>query len=452
MLKTEQPVPRAKTLDKRPERIAWAITLTGFAIFCLITAASGMLGYRWWTRPTIAPISVEVQQQLAVQVQRAGLVRLEVLTDNQLNPGDRIMVIKESTPGPAAKLRFGSATVALWAGTDLLIGPFGRQWNDPTLATARFNLKSGQVQVDITDDDQTVVLEAGSSATPIVLERGRYRVRLLDPNSPTTAMAERADGRGLEVAVERGQAYVGNTTVRPGMLLQEVANKQSPRLTTWQLIRDGDFQQLVNDFNGQPGRVPSPWRRNVEATVEGARSTGQVRPTQNCVDALARTDCEQPYVRFVRMGGNDRGFSTAIQQQVEADVSAYQEVRLSAEIKIVWQSLSKAGETGTECPLLARVKYMNNEGQNLQMDYCYWAFEHAGRTGVTSNLPYIKTRQLQPNTWYPLDVDLKQELPGLVKIQEISFQANGHDYESLVSNVRLTAGGLADINSAGPNG
>lgn len=443
MLKTDQPVPRTKTL--RPERIAWLIVLSGFAVFCVIAAGAGVFTYRWWTRPQLAPITVEVQQQLAVQVQRAGSVRLEVPTTNELNPGDRLEVIKEATPGAAAKLNFGSASVVLWAGTNIQIGQFGRQLNDPSLATARFNLLNGQLLVDITDN-QRIEIDVGSRGKPIVLERGRYRVRLLDPDSPTTAIAERALGRGLEIAVERGQALFGDVTVRPGMLLQEVANKQTPRLTTWQLLRDATFQQLVNDtnpFRRQPSQTPSPWQLSVEATVEGAKKTGQVQAVQNCVDPIAGTDCERPYVRFVRLGGNDKGFSTAIQQQIDADVSSYREVRLAADLKIVDQSLSKAGETGTECPLLARVRYMNNEGQNLQTDYCFWAIDRG--TGVISNLPYIKTRQLQQGAWYPLDIDLKKELPNLVKIHEVSFQANGHDYDSQVSNVRLTASGIADL-------
>ena len=36
MLKTERPVPHTTTANQRVERIAWAIMLMGFALFCLV--------------------------------------------------------------------------------------------------------------------------------------------------------------------------------------------------------------------------------------------------------------------------------------------------------------------------------------------------------------------------------------------------------------------------------
>jgi len=59
-------------------------------------------------------------------------------------------------------------------------------------------------------------------------------------------------------------------------------------------------------------------------------------------------------------------------------------------------------------------------------------------------LPYIKTERLPQNEWVSLELDLTRDLPGLLKIENISFQANGHDYESHVAQARLTAEGLAE--------
>lgn len=444
MLKTEQPVPRAGVADKRPERIAWAILFAGFAIFCVVGIGGSVLAYRWWTRPPLGVIRAEVDQSLAVRVQRAGLVRLELLEDGkELNPGDRIAVSAEATPGAAATLRFGSAAVALWGGTNMQLGTFGRQWNDPT--TARLQMDSGQMLLEINQDDQRIEVSTGPDSRPIVLQgRGRYRVRIIEKTSPTTAIIEQDETRGVEIATERGLASIGSVEIKPGQRLVEVLGEQQPRRTQWELIRDGTFQGLV-DWVFRRSDVAPPWSSTVQPTAEGAAETGQVRPTQMCLDPLNWTDCEEPYLRLVRMGGNDKGFSTAIAQQIDADVASYQQVRLKARIKVVSQSLSQAGESGTECPLLIRVNYMNNAGRNLQKDYCFWAFDHPGRNGVISNLPYISTKQLPPDTWYDFDVDLKEQIPNLVKIHEVSFQANGHDYESQISTVQLTAEGLAEI-------
>lgn len=446
MLKTERPVPHSTTANQRVERIAWSIMLMGFALFCLIVLGSGVLVSRYALRPSVGDVNVQVEQNLAVLVQRAGILRLEVFNGEPLDSGDRILVIDEAVPGHAATLSFGSATLQLWAGTDLLVGGFGQQWNDPAGATSRFILQRGQVAIDIAGGSETVEVGLGSSAKPVVLKQGRYRLRILDPNAKTTAAAERADMLSYEVAVERGSAMLGSLQIEPGVKLVEAANRQTRDLLQWNLLRDGDFRQLTDDATPQTpvSATPSPWKRNVEGTVEGAERTGQVRPTQDCVDPIKRLECQTPYLRLIRAGGNDKGFSTAIEQAIDADVSSYRRVVLHANAKIVDQSLSKAGDTGTECPLLVRVRYTSDAGQGLQQDYCYWAFEYPDRSGTVSSLPYIITEQLRPKEWVALELDLTRDLPGLLKIEDVSFQANGHDYESHVAEVRLTAEGLAD--------
>lgn len=446
MLKTEQPMPQPRVIDRHPERIAWLVLLTAFGVFCVLATSGGSLAYRWWTAPDIGVLTAQVDQELAVQVQRAGLVKLEVLNDGELRPGDRVLVDAEAAPGPATTLRFGSAAIALWAGTDVYIGSFGAQWNDPAAATARLRMASGQMLIEIAENDQRLEIEISQRAQPIVLQgQGRYRIRVMEAGSPTTAAAEQTNSRGLEVATERGLALLGSVEVRPGQRLVEALNTQTPRRNQWNLVRDGNFQQLVDTFYNRQDMSQLPWKRNVQLTAEGAADTGQVRPEQDCIDPIARTDCNAAYIRLVRMGGNDKGFSTAIEQSINADVTSYQRVKLRAQIKVVSQSLSKAGESGTECPLLIRVMYGNTSGDNLQKDYCFWAYEYPGRNGVVSNLPYIETKQLVPDTWYAFDKDLKQDIPDLVSIQQVSFQANGHDYESQVSAVQLTADGLAEV-------
>jgi hypothetical protein len=445
MLKTERPATQTARATKRPERIAWLVLLSSFMLFCLISTAVGVSAYRWWMQPTVGVLTAEVDQPLAVQVQPAGLVQPIVLQSGQLNQGDRVIVRKEATPGPATTLRFDSATIALWPGSTMQIGRFGRQWNDTT--DARFLLESGQMLVELSGDELRLEVETGLASTPVLLQSpGRYRIRILGNDTPTQAAAERVTQPTLEVAAERGSATVGKTAVTRGYrLLQSADGQQDLKLTSWELLRDGNFQELVNSVFGSTPIGQLPWIYTVKPTAEGAADSGLVIPAQDCVDPLSRTGCQEPYVRLVRRGGNDKGFLTAIAQQVDADVASYQQLRLKADLKIVYQSLSKAGQSGTECPLLIRVVYTNHVAESLHKDFCYWAFDHANQNGVVSNEPHIETSRLMPNTWHSIDIDLKQELAHLVKIQEISFQANGHDYESHVRDAQLVGAGLADL-------
>ncbi len=150
-------------------------------------------------------------------------------------------------------------------------------------------------------------------------------------------------------------------------------------------------------------------------------------------------------MRLVRRGGNTRGYVTEVKQQINADVTSYRWVRLQADIKIVYQSLSKAGESGTECPLMIEITYSNSQAANVHKDYCYWAFEHPNQNGVVANYPFIATAQIPQNSWHLIDIELKEDLGQLVKIESISFQANGHDHESHVRDVELFGEGLVKV-------
>lgn len=446
MLKTEQPVQRASTSAKRPERVAWLVLLTSFGVFCLLCLASWTYVYRWWTQPSPSVVQATALQKLFVQVLPAGKIQPMLLQDRTLVPEDRVLVSPEAPPGPAASIQFGNATIALWAGTDLRVGQLQQMWSTPAVGPAPFELSSGQLLIELDESDEHLTLAIGGKlgGAPVVLASpGRYRVRILDNSSPTTAEAERQLGRGLEVATERGLARVGPNEIASGERLIEAGNRPQPKRNRWDLIRDGNFQQLVDDVYRQA--KSTTWGLSSNPTVVGAADTGNPIPTQACTDLIARTGCEEPYLRLVRKGGNTKGYVTAVKQQIDADVTSYRWVRLRAEIKIVHQSLSKAGESGTECPLMIEITYSNTQAANIHKDYCYWAFEHLNQNGVVANYSYIDTTQIPPNVWQPINIELKQDVGELVKLESISIQANGHDYESQVRNVELFGEGLVEV-------
>lgn len=446
MLKTEQPLQRAATSAKRPERMAWFVLLMSFSIFCLMGTTLGSYAYRWWTQPSPSVVQATALQKLFVQVQPAGKIQPMVLQDRTLDPDDRLLVSAEAPPGPAATIQFGSASIALWAGTDLRVGQLRQMWGTTAVGPAQFELTSGQLLIDLSGRDEQLTLAIGGNldSAPVFLTGpGRYRVRILDKDSPTTAEAERQIGPGLEVTTERGLARVGPNQIASGERLIAAGNTTQLRRNRWDLIRDGNFQQLVDDVYSQA--KSTTWGLSSNPTVVGAADTGNPIPTQACTDLITRTGCEEPYLRLVRKGGNTKGFVTAVKQQIDADVTSYRWVRLRGDIKIVHQSLSKAGESGTECPLMIEITYSNTQAANIHKDYCYWAFEHPNQNGVVGNYPYIDTTQISPYVWQPVNIELKQDVGELVKIESISFQANGHDYESQVRNVELFGEGLVEV-------
>ena len=148
-------------------------------------------------------------------------------------------------------------------------------------------------------------------------------------------------------------------------------------------------------------------------------------------------------MRLARLGGNEKDATTGVNQDIGADVAAYRSVILEADVRIDYQSLSKGGANGTECPLFARVLYANSKQTGLQQNFCFWAFDNG--SGEISAEPYIHSQRIEPKTWHHFNQDLRALIPDLRVIEQLSFYSNGHDYDASVADVSLWAEGLIDV-------
>lgn len=439
MLKADR-LPPAARQSWRPERKAWAVLLSAFAIFCLLSSATVYGGYRWMTGPRPRTVTAQIVEPSTALLKRSGLVRSEVLVDNsRLSMGDRV-IIPEGPPGIAARLNTGGATVALWPLTSMLI-------EESAGGQVRLRLERGQAQIELPGSGPSLVVATPQLAEEVELTApGRYRIRWLDETSLTTARAERPLIPGFEVATASGHARIGEISVDSGKRL--VASRDTlPLKNRWPLLRDGDFRDFTSDeymatlHPETSVRTADTWIVSRQALSEGANAqSGLFHLRRECNSTETKQEECRNVVRFARLGGNEKGSITAITQEIAADVSAYKAVVLEADVRIDFQSLSKGGSGGTECPLFARVIYANATGE-AQKDYCFWAFDN-GRSGDISELPWITSRQIPPKTWYHFRVDLRDEIPDLRAIQRVQFFSNGHDYDASAADISLSAEGL----------
>ena len=218
----------------------------------------------------------------------------------------------------------------------------------------------------------------------------------------------------------------------------------------WQLLRDGNFRDRTPDeymatLHPETRGSADTWIVSRQALSTGANArSGLFHLQRECASSQAKQEECRNVARFARLGGNDKGSITAITHEVAADVSSYAAVVLEADLRIDFQSLSKGGSGGTECPLFARVVYANGTASEAQKDYCFWAFDD-GRTGDISQLPWITSQRIRPNTWYHFRVDLRDEFPDLRAIHRVVFFSNGHDYDASVADIALSAEGLDTV-------
>ena len=420
--------------------------LSAFAIFCLLVATGVTAAYRYSTTPRTRPIMALVEQPNAAFLRRSGLVRTEMLVDrSSLSLGDRVIISPLSPSGIAARLQTGGASIALWPATSALV-----EQNDRGALRLRF--EGGQAMVDIPAEGRSLFVSAGSLPQEVELTApGRYRVRELSDQSPITARAEWKLAPGVEITTERGFAHMGEVPINAGERL--IAHGKLDRdKNRWSLVRDGDFSQFTADeyratLHPQGDlRKADTWVVSRQALAEGSQSeSGLFYLGKDCAasgeDPLGEAGCRNA-VRLVRLGGNEKSSITALTQDISADVSSYRSVVLEADVRVDYQSLSKGGAEGTECPLFARVNYANSKQTGLEHYFCFWAYD--GGTGAISQLPYIASRQVPPEEWYRFKQDLREVIPDLRVVEKLVFYSNGHDYDAGVADVALWAEGLTD--------
>jgi hypothetical protein len=426
-----------------PQRKAWTVLLSAFAIFCTLTSAASYAAYRFVTSPKEHNVTAQVVQSNAAFLQRSGLLRTEMLEhDSVLSAGDRITTSAEGPAGIAARLRVGSATVALWRGTAVLVEP-----DEP--GGARLNIEDGQALIDLPQDGPSLFITAVSLPQQAELTApGRYRIRKLSYTPPITAIAEQNLGGGIEIAAESGLARMGDATAHAGSrLIIDRAIRQEPN--HWSLVRDGSFSSYTADeyratLYSQPNtRHSDTWIVTRQALAQGAMAqSGLFFLRRDCLIVdVPDEDCRN-VARLARLGGNEKDSITSIAQTISADVTAYATVTLEADVRIDHQSLSKGGADGTECPLFAYIIYANGTQTGLKQWFCFWAFDNGA--GAISDLSYITSQQIPPKTWYHFSTDLRTRIPDLRVIEQLTFYSNGHDYDASVADVSLWAQGLTN--------
>ncbi len=441
MLKTDRLPPQAAEEFWRPERKAWAILFGAFAIFCAICSASVYAGYQLAVAPRGRTVTAELVQPNTAFLKRAGLVRSEMLDDNtSLSLGDRV-IVPEGPPGPAVRLHVEGATVSTWPTSSILV-------EESDHRMVRLRLEQGQALVDLPLAGPSLFVAAAPLAHEVELTApGHYRVRWLSETGTITARSERGLAPGFEVATEEGQARIGGVAVEGAERL--IASGETRKQTNrWSLVRDGDFRDFSADeylatlYRQPNARASDTWFVSRQAIATGAKAQSglfYVRDECNAVGAK-QAECRR-VARFARLGGNEKDSITAITQHIDADVSVYHSVMLEADVRIDFQSLSKGGADGSECPLFARADYIDSKAAEQSIYFCFWAFDD-GQTGATSLQPYIVSQQIAPKSWHHFSVDLQKQIPGLRAIQRLVFYANGHDYDASVANIGLSATGL----------
>ena len=217
-----------------------------------------------------------------------------------------------------------------------------------------------------------------------------------------------------------------------------------PLPARWELIRNGEL---------------ADWPDGATSDVSGAWSTGTITTDKNATDQekaasfsikhrcgpIGSDSCAMVanVGQFSRQGGQNKSFAISIAQPLDLDVSEYPSLELHAWVRVAEQSIAKAGEQGTECPMTIWLKYKHKSPSDNEQNryFCIYVDEtEADLPKDQKGSEFIYT-PVHQNQWYNLKYELRnyESLKDSYYLQSVMIYANGHDYLSEIADISLLA-------------
>jgi len=403
----------SKLVQRRnPERIAWVVLLLAFVGFCLIVAGVP-LGIRWYllnaeeeltalVEPLVGTVVVEPSlgsgptplcKGQSMAVSEGTVIRMDETSEAVVTFFDHsFMRLFSKTTVRLDRLRaprFGMSPLANSVHLSLLGGyiRIGTALSLDAPLDFRVNALQGETLLDA---DGSYALQASNERAEIATYRGRARVR----------------ASGTEVELNPRQRT-------------QVALGQAPQPATGvarNLLTNGDFRESLD----------IGWRTFNDQGTDGGSVDGHV-------DLVV--DEGRKAVKLWRSGGQGNHCETVLEQTIDQRLpDPVTSLIVRATVKLRYQSLSGGGYLSSEYPLMIRLTYRDvydSETEWIQGFYYQ---------NVDGNLTTYG-QQLPRDRWNFFESgNLLETLPiKPFKIVRLRVYASGWDYESLISDISLTA-------------
>jgi hypothetical protein len=188
-----------------------------------------------------------------------------------------------------------------------------------------------------------------------------------------------------------------------------------PQPAALDLVLNGDFRQ--RDIG---------WTQRNE--VEAGRRDDIVGQT------LFVGDSDGMSVRFVRRGSKNSHGENSVFQAINRDVSDFVSLKLSVDVRLIYQSLSGGGYLGSEYPVVVRITYRDAEGNQVTWARGFYYQNDAG-------YPTTYGEQAPADVWIPFEKDLLalEGYPKPFRLLSIEVMASGWDYESMIRSISILA-------------
>jgi len=396
-------------MAKNPQRMAWLVLLSAFAIFCLL-AVTVPLSIRWYL--VTATVSHEATLEAitgTVLVWEPG-ASAPIGVTGSINVHDGSTIHTDSS-SRAFLTFFDNSTATL---------SFDTEAKFAAMRSARFGLSSdpdslflniprGQVNIGVAlPMHGPLEFQAISPHMGALLKEGSYSLKVTNDSSRVIVHLGTAQvtAQGSTVSLEQRE----RTTVRRGETPDE------PVAAAENLLINGGFEEDLS----------VGWQAYNEQGGDGGEVDGEISVVE-----LPGTNSRA--VRFFRAASEGNHCESVIRQDLDEDISdLVTSIGLYLRVRLVNQSLSGGGYLSSEYPLMIRLDYEDVYGSEAHWTHGFYYQNEDGN-------PTMYGEQIARNVWFDYGSGnlLETIYPRPARLKSLLIYASGWDYESMGSDVSL---------------
>lgn len=399
-------------MQKHPERVAWMVIWGAFTIFLLLCALIP-LTIRYYIQHATTPQEATLEViGGTVRVSKPGVAAPLAVTKTERVPEGSAIETDENSRGTLTFV--DGSTTTLFPATQITLRtmristfPWGIEPITFLIDQTRGRIRIGAAPLFPQKNSPTVgrVFQVSTPHFLASLSEGSYSVEVGADVSQVLVRDGSAKVEALEraVTVGRGQRTVAHRNEAP----------LPPMPAQQDLIVNGDFRDPL----------ARGWNIVREVGTDPNAAVGLITPV---------TMSDRSVVQILRSNAGTSSAITGIIQTINKEVSDYRTVRLAADIRLHYQSLSGGGILSSEYPLILRLKYRDQYGSEGE-----WV--HGFYYQNVNNNPTVNGEYIPQDVWVPFESGNLLELaePRPFFITSLQIYASGWDYESYVTAVRL---------------
>ncbi len=409
--------------ERRTSRLAWLILTLAF-LTCIGLTIGTPMGVRWYIAHATRPLEVWLQPRAGIVTFQNGRSSALTLVRARQEVYPRSRIVLSSNDAEALLLFYlphrpdrPVSTLQLYGETDVVFvsARTPRFANSPLPHRIVLQVNAGhEMRISVGGDERTSLLHIQTPQGSFDLAEGSYTLAV--------------DAERTELSVSKGQARIptGEDEI---LVLTDFQRTELTAEGVGEIVSGGQRDLLRNsDFNQPIGSYWHPYRR---AKERGDQSDGTVE----------RVSGERNFILFERNGIGH--IETGITQEVNQNVLGITSLHVNAVVRVDAQSIPFCGESGTECPVMIRMTYLDAQGGLHEWLQGFYTLEGGGYSNVC-DVCEGGPRHIQVPTgaWYPYtSPDLIPELRkrGIqpATILRVDVYASGHSFRAAVDEVSL---------------